>query len=90
MLLIEQRPPILAGVVGYKKREKTNTRPTRSRSCICLEDWMKRSFVSCNSKDTGKMLTKTALIVKKVLNLKRDSGQLFLFLSLEKKVLKTA
>ena len=33
-----------------------------------LEDWMKRSFVSCNYYNTGELLTKTAPIVTKVLN----------------------
>ena len=34
-----------------------------------LEDWMKRSFVSCKYYDTRELLHKTGLIVTKVLNL---------------------
>ena len=34
-----------------------------------LEDWMKRSFVSCKYYDTQELLSKPAEIIKKVLNL---------------------
>ena len=38
-----------------------------------LEDWMKRSFVSCKYYDTQELLNKPARIVTKVLNLFRSS-----------------
>ena len=64
----KNKPTGVQPVGFFVKRQKQN-QPKLVLLLYVLEDWMKRSFVSCKYYDTEKLLTKPPRIVTKVLNL---------------------